>query len=178
MALNWIDVKDALTQNDTEKIAEYRNYISKRMDEKAIQVYLKGSSIQSAVAASWGDTLLALRGKKNNLVAKFKLELLTEFAIRHGLTAYTDVALIQPGDTVVTTWTDKKKTYASHFRILNQYGSQWIVSLSLWEHDAAQFEAHESQETINNKNFVVGVRQQTPPVMRKPHKFYFINFND
>lgn len=178
MALKWDDIKDALTRNDTEKIAEYKQSLAKHMDDKAIQSYLSRHSIQSIVAASWGDVLLALQSDCNNLVAKFKLELLTEFASKHGLTAYTDASLIQPGDTVVTTWKHKKKTNISHFRILGRAESQWLVSLSMWEHDASQFEAHERKEIINNKNFVVGVRQQSPPIMRKPHKFYFINFND
>lgn len=120
MALKWDDIKDALTRNDTEKIAEYKQSLAKHMDDKAIQSYLSRHSIQSIVAASWGDVLLALQSDCNNLVAKFKLELLTEFASKHGLTAYTDASLIQPGDTVVTTWKHKKKTNISHFRILGR----------------------------------------------------------
>lgn len=178
MALKWTDVKDALSHNDTEKIAEYRAYITKMIDEKAINTYLKRSSIQSIVAASWGDILLALKADSNNAVAKFQLEILTDFINRHGLTAYTDVSQIQPGDTIVTTWTHKKKVNTSHFRVLEPDGDKWLVSLSMWEHDESQFEAHRRIEAITNKNFVVGIRQRTPPIMRKPHKFYFINFND
>lgn len=178
MALRWGDVNDALTRNDLEKIAEYKRYIFKQLDKKAIETYLKRASIQSIVAASYGDILLALKADVKNLIAKFKLELLVEFCNRHGLTAYTDVAQIQPGDTVAVTWKDKKKTYVSHFRMLQPYGKQWMVSLSMWEHDEFQFKAHERAETINKKNFIVGVRQQTPPIMKKPQKFYIINFTE
>lgn len=178
MALKWDDVKDALARNDLEKIAEYKKYIFQQLDNKAIETFLKRASIQSIVAASWGDILLALKANSNDLLAKFKLELLTNFADRHGLTAYTDVTQVQPGDTVAVTWKDKKKTYVSHFRVLQPYGQQWMVSLSLWEHDEFQFKAHERAETINKKNFIVGVRQQTPPIMKKPQQFYIINFTE
>lgn len=176
--VSWSDVSIALNNNDAEKIAEYRVYMLEQMRATAIKAYVRRKSIQSLVAATWGDVLLKLQAHKDNVMTKFQLELLTEFAKQHGLTAYTDVSLIQPGDTIVKTWKDKKKVNATHLRVLNKYGTQWVVSLSMYENWEEQFQAHEYNETITNKNFLVGVRQKTPPIMRKPQKFYLINFDD
>lgn len=176
--VSWSDVSIALNNNDAEKIAEYRVYMLELMRATAIKAYVRRKSIQSLVAATWGDVLLKLQAHKDNVMTKFQLELLTEFAKQHGLTAYTDVSLIQPGDTIVKTWKDKKKVNTTHLRVLNKYGTQWVVSLSMYENWEEQFEAHEYNETITNKNFLVGVRQKTPPIMRKPQKFYLINFDD
>lgn len=178
MALNWKDVKEALQKGEVDKIAEYRKRLLQLAEGNVMKTYLQGHSIQSMVAASWGDALIKHKADSKDVVANFQIDLLTEFASKHGLTAYTDVTQIQPGDTIAVTWKDKKKTYVSHYRVLQKYGNQWITSLSMWEHDEEQFKAHENAQTINNKNFVVGVRQQNPPIMRKPHKFYFINFTE
>lgn len=176
--MNWQDIKTAIDQNDTAKMAEYRASIWKHMEDKAMDVYVHRASIQSLVAATWGDILLKLQADANDVIAKLQHELLSEFCDKHGLTTYTDVAQIQPEDTVAVTWKHKKKTYVSHFRVLQPYGQKWMVTLSMWEHDEIQYNAHERAETINKKNFIVGVRQQTPPIMKKPQKFYIINFNE
>ena len=86
--------------------------------------------------------------------------------------------IVEVVDITAATPQPKKKVNTSHFRVLEPDGDKWLVSLSMWEHDESQFEAHRRTEAITNKNFVVGIRQRTPPIMRKPHKFYFINFND
>lgn len=178
MTLNWKDVREALQKGEVDKIDEYRKRLLELAEKNAIEAYLQRRSIQSIVAASWSDALIKHKANSKDVIAHFQIKLLSEFATKHGLTVYTDASLIQPGDTVAAAWKDKKKTYVSHYRALQKYGNQWITSLSMWEHDEEQFKAHENVQTINNKNFVVGVRQQNPPIMRKPHKFYFINFND
>lgn len=176
--ITWAEVGIALNNNDAEKIAEYRASILESMRAKALEAYVQRKSIQSLVAATWGDVLLKLQAHKDNAMVKFQLELLAEFARQHGLTAYTDVSLIQPGDTIVKIWKDKKKINTTHLRVLKQDDKAWLVSLSMYEHWEEQFWAHERIEKITGKDFLVGVRQKTPPIMRKPQKFYLINFDN
>lgn len=178
MAYDWKEVEDALVQNDAERIAAYKADILRLMRDNAMRKYLEGYAIQSVFAAGLSSAMLKSQTDSQNIIVQFKLELLKEFASEHGLTTYTDAAQIQPGDTVAIKWKHKGETNLSHFRVFAKQDSQWLVSLSLWENDEIQFEAHKITKAINNRNFVVGVRQRKPPMMRRPHRFFFFKFNE
>ena len=156
--------------------------IADQIEQNARKHYLNRLAVQSVLAASYGDVLLALKANKNDLLANFKYNALEAFISKHGLTVYKDVSQIQAGDTVVIFWTYKEKgktkTSTSSLRIIEPKDNGWIVSLAMYENWEEQFEAHKRFDSIEKKNFVVGVRQQVPPIMKKPQKFYFINFND
>lgn len=142
--------------------------------------YLKGLAVQSIFAATMGDVLLALKNDANNPLTHFKNKALLRYALDHGLTIYTDLNDIQPGDSIILSWThkEKKKTITSTntLRVLEKDANGWKVSLASYENWPEQFEAHERSETITKKNFVVGVRQAVPPIPKKKQMFYFINF--
>ncbi len=174
----WSEVKAALEAGDVVRIAQLKELLTKRMELNAKRHYLERLAIQSITAATYGDVLLALKADENNTLAHFQHQLLMDYSLKHGLTVYTDVSQIQQGDSIVTTWKDKKQVHTQTFRVIERKNNNWLISLAMWENDESQFKAHERSETITNKNFVVGVRQQNPPAMRKPQTFYFLKFND
>lgn len=174
----WAEVKNALEVGDAKKIVRLKEHFKDRMEQNARLHYLKRFAIQSIVAATLGDVFMALKANGNDKLANFKHQLLVDFALKHGLTIYTDVSQVQKDDSVVTTWRGKKQVNTQTFRVIERQDKDWLVSLAMWEDDERQFKAHERSERITNKNFVVGVRQQNPPAMRKPQTFYFLKFND
>lgn len=174
----WSEVKAALEAGDADKIARLKEWFFNKMEQNARKFYLKRLAVQSVMAATFGDILLELKADENNKIATFKHQLLMDYSLKHGLTVYTDVSQIQQGDSIVTTWKDKKQVHTQTFRVIERSDNNWLISLAMWENDESQFKAHERAETISNKNFVVGVRQQNPPAMRKPQTFYFLKFND
>lgn len=142
--------------------------------------YLKGLAVQSIFAATMGDVLLAFKKDADNPLTHFKNKALLRYALDHGLTIYTDLNDIQPGDSIVTADIHKEKkktvTNTSTLRVLEKVAKGWKVSLASYENWPEQFEAHERSETITKKNFVVGVRQAVPPIPKKKQMFYFFKF--
>lgn len=181
----WTEVRKAMEANDSERIEELKQIVMADVKRTATKQYLKRLAVQSIYAASMGDVLSALKDNENDLIAHFQNQILMSFAIDHGLTVYTDPKKIEPGDSVVTCSTSKNKKTGktiianrTTLRVIERQEKDWLVSLAMWENDEVQFKAHERSETITKKNFLVGVRQAVPPIMKKPQKFYFINFPD
>lgn len=178
----WGEVKEALEANDADKIAELKQRYIAECERNARKHYLKRLAVQSVLAASYGDVVRALQTDENNALEHFKHQVLMSFVMKHGFTVYKTIDQILPGDSVVTTWTYKEKgkvkTATHTLRTLAKQKDGWLVSLAMWENDETQFKFHERTEKITPKNFVIGVRQAVPPIMKKPQKFYFINFDD
>lgn len=178
----WSEVREALDADDVERLSKLRQQYIAECERNARKHYLKGLAIQSVVAASYGDIVMALKADENDALAHFKHQILMNFAVKHGLTVYKTPDQILPGDSVVISWTYKEKgktkTATSTLRIIQSQDKGWLVSLAMWEHDEWQFKAHERVEEITQKNFVIGVRQSVPPIMKKHQTFYFINFDD
>lgn len=179
-APKWAAVIKALEANDAEKIALFEEQLFEMAEHNAKKYYLKRLAVQSIVAASLGDVMQALKADENDVLALFKNRVLMNFAFKHGLTVYNDISQILPGDSVVIAWTYKEKkktkTSTSTLRILEPQKNSWLVSLAMYENWEPQFEAHKQSKAITDKNFVIGVRQVVPPIMKKPQKFYFLNF--
>lgn len=178
----WVEVREALEANDVDKIAALKQRYVAECERNARKHYLKRLAVQSILAATYGDVLLKLKANQNDVLALFQHQVLMDYVMKHGLTIYKEPDQILPGDSVVITWTykekSKTKTSSKTLRILKKQKDGWLVSLAMWEHDETQFKFHETVEQITPKNFVIGVRQAVPPIMKKPQKFYFINVLD
>lgn len=173
--IDWKTSTAILKEGNPEKIAELTEFFESRMDRNAFSHYAKGATIQGITAASYGDVLIELQARPDNITAQFKYQLLQRFTQRHGLVMYTDVAEMQPNDNVVLTWKSKKQSGRDGYRVMERVDKDWKLRLSLWEHDAGQFEAHEQIRTVTAKDFIVGIRQLVPPApCRKKHRFFLI----
>ncbi len=172
---DWDKIKEAIINQDNDKIANIKANLSVWMDDKMRKFQEEGLSPFEIIFNTSSALEWRIRQHKTDVVNLFQQDLISDLCKKYHCAVYYSVDQIKPEDKIATIWTHKKKLYINTYDVLEVNPPTYIVR-HLHHKD---LKGQERNIEIKKKDFLMGLTNnaRTAPIIPKAHCFFFFNNN-
>lgn len=164
-------IREVLESGDEAEITKMKAKWLNIVSENAKKFVEQGNTVSNVTASTFISNELELKKNKGDIVLQFKRDILLSFMKLNNMSMYRQSSDIKEGDSVVV----KIGKYHLAYDVLEYAKPSTLLRSCFLKDDKLQM--NEKEITIDNKNFVFGIRMDyAVPAIN--HKLFFFFYNN